>query len=49
VFLVIEYYDNFQITEMYAVLLLVFMTAIGLKAIFGWLPGKAVVLRIRKL
>jgi len=49
VFLVIKYYNNFQITEMYAVLLLVFMTAIGLNATFGWLPGKAVVLRIRKL
>jgi NitT/TauT family transport system permease protein len=48
-FLIIEYYNHFQITEMYAVLLSVFMTAIGLNAIFGWLQGKAVVLRIRKL
>jgi hypothetical protein len=40
VFLVIEYYNHFQITEMYAVLLLVFMTAIGLNAIFGWLPAR---------
>jgi NitT/TauT family transport system permease protein len=42
-FLVIEYYNHFQITEMYAVLLLVFMTAISLNAIFGWLQGRAVV------
>jgi NitT/TauT family transport system permease protein len=44
-FLVIEYYNHFQIVEMYAVLLLVFAMAIGLNAFFGWLQGRIPALR----
>jgi len=44
-FLVIEYYNHFQITEMYAVLFLVFLLAIGMNSLFGWLQNRIGVLR----
>ncbi|HEY3305621.1 MAG TPA: ABC transporter permease [Candidatus Binatia bacterium] len=44
-FLVIEYYNHFQIVEMYSVLLLVFATAIGLNAVFAWLQDRIAALR----
>lgn len=44
-FLVIEYYNHFQITEMYAVLLLVFLLAVGMNSLFGWLQSRVGVLR----
>jgi ABC-type nitrate/sulfonate/bicarbonate transport system permease component len=44
-FLVIEHYNHFQITEMYAVLLLVFATAIGLNSLFDWTKSRVAALR----
>ena len=44
-FLIIEYYNHFQITEMYAVLLLVFVVGIALNAAFGWLQAHVIILR----
>ncbi|HEY2988883.1 MAG TPA: ABC transporter permease [Candidatus Binatia bacterium] len=44
-FLVIEYYNHFQIVEMYAVLLLVFALAIGLNTGFGWMQSRIAALR----
>jgi ABC-type nitrate/sulfonate/bicarbonate transport system permease component len=44
-FLVIEYYNHFQIVEMYSVLLLIFVTAIALNAFFAWLQGRVAALR----
>ncbi|MGH7766800.1 MAG: ABC transporter permease [Candidatus Binatia bacterium] len=44
-FLVIEYYNHFQIVEMYSVLLLIFVTAIALNAVFAWLQDRIAALR----
>lgn len=44
-FLMIEYYNHFQIVEMYSVLLLVFCFAIGLNSLFGWIQGRIPALR----
>lgn len=44
-FLIIEHYNHFQITEMYAALLLVFLLAIGMNSLFGWLKSRIGVLR----
>jgi len=44
-FLVIEYYNHFQIVEMYSVLLLVFGMAIGLNALFAFLQNRIAALR----
>lgn len=44
-FLIVEHYNHFQIAEMYAVLLLVFLLAIGLNSLFGWLQRRVGVLR----
>jgi NitT/TauT family transport system permease protein len=46
-FLVIEYYNHFQIVEMYSVLLLIFATAIGFNAGFAWLQDRVAALRER--
>ena len=44
-FLIIEYYTNFQITEMYAVLLLVFALAIAINSFLSWVQGRIPALR----
>jgi NitT/TauT family transport system permease protein len=44
-FLVIEYYNHFQIVEMYSVLLLIFATAIGFNAGFAGLQDRVAALR----
>jgi ABC-type nitrate/sulfonate/bicarbonate transport system permease component len=44
-FLVIEYYNHFQIVEMYSVLLLIFLAAIALNAVFAWLQSRVAALR----
>ncbi|HWP56731.1 MAG TPA: ABC transporter permease [Candidatus Acidoferrales bacterium] len=44
-FLIIEYYNHFQIAEMYAVLLLVFLIAIAFNLAFSYTQNKVVVLR----
>jgi len=44
-FLVIEYYNHFQVVEMYSVLLLIFLMAMGLNAAFAWLQSRIPALR----
>jgi NitT/TauT family transport system permease protein len=44
-FLIVEFYNHFQIVEMYSVLLLVFGMAIGLNAFFAWLQDRVAALR----
>jgi ABC-type nitrate/sulfonate/bicarbonate transport system permease component len=44
-FLIIEYYTHFQITEMYAVLLLVFALAIAINSFLSWVQGRIPALR----
>jgi ABC-type nitrate/sulfonate/bicarbonate transport system permease component len=44
-FLMIEYYNHFQIAEMYSVLLLIFCFAVGLNSFFGWVQRRIPALR----
>lgn len=44
-FLMIEYYNHFQIAEMYSVLLLIFCFAVGLNSFFGWVQHRIPALR----
>ena len=39
-FLIIDYYNHFQIAEMYAVLLLVFALAIAMNSFLSWVQGR---------